>query len=257
MGDDIGRILESWPVGDGPNARKIIGDDGVEKVQLRVVIEGVHGILQFNCDGRPDAKRPHGRDFALDYYEDLAEARVRSGSGVFRLARRQAAELFEESAMIYQRYVLLLQMNDYNRVIRDTERNMRLFRFVHGYAARAEDRESLEKWWPYILRVHWTAWALKRLEEESFDAALVCVSECRKALEELAPQENDVFQHEMKRSVEALDDLEKTIRDHRPLTELEQLERDKAEAIGAEDYERAARLRDRIASLRGEDDGLR
>jgi hypothetical protein len=169
---------------------------------------------------------------------------------VFRLGHRQALELFEESAMTYQRYVLLLQMNDYDRVIRDTERNMRLFRFVHTHAAQPDDHDSLEKWWPYILRVHWTAWALKRLEEESFDAALGCVSECRRVLDGLAPQENEVFHHEMKRSREALDDLEKTILEHRPLTELEQLERDKEEAIGAEDYERAAHLRDRIVDLR-------
>lgn len=250
MSLDIGPILEGWPPGEGANARKIVGDDGQEKMQLRVVIEGLHGIVQFNCDGRPDGKRPHAREFALDHYEDLARARRGTDADSFRLSRRQAAELFEESAMTYQRYVLLLQMNDYDRVIRDTERNMRLFRFVHACAARAEDRDNLEKWWPYILRLHWTARALKRLEEESFDAASACVAEGRKAIVELAPQENDVFQAEMKRSIEALDDLDRTIGEHRPLSEVDELERDKEEAIRAEDYERAAQLRDRIVELR-------
>ena len=117
-------------------------------------------------------------------------------------------------------------------------------------AVRPEDRESLEKWWPYILRVHWTARTLKRLESESFDAAIECIDAGRRELEALAPQENEVFQAEMRRSVEAFDELEKTIRENRPLSELEQLERDKDEAIRVEDYEKAARLRDRITEVR-------
>ncbi len=250
MIEDLSSILRSWPYGEGANARKIVGEDGREKVQLRVVIEGLHGILQFDCDGRPDGARPHEREFALDHFEDLAETRRAAGGPMFRLSRKQAAELFEESSMIYQRYVLLLQMNDYDRVILDTERNMRLFRFVHEHAAQAEDRDNLEKWWPYVLRVHWTARTLKDLEAERFDAALESVAEARKLLAEMSPQENEVFQAEMKRSNEALDDLEKTIAEHRPVSELEQLEREKAEAIKAEDYERAATLRDRIAELR-------
>ena len=31
------------------------------------------GILQLNLDGRPDGRRPHGRDFALDYYQGELE----------------------------------------------------------------------------------------------------------------------------------------------------------------------------------------
>ena len=57
-------------------------------------------------------------------------------------------ELFAESHQIYQRYVLLLQVGDYARVIRDTDRNMQLFRFVRTYALRAEDLNRLERWWP-------------------------------------------------------------------------------------------------------------
>jgi len=251
VNEDIGPILERWPYGEGPNVRKIVGRDGREKVQIRVVLEGFHGLLQFECDGRPDGKRPYGREFALDYFEDMKRTQEKAPGypKKFELSREQAAELFEESMMTYQRYVILLQMNDYPRVIRDTARNMKLFRFVHENASHPEDRDRLEKWWAYILRIHHTARAMLRLENGDYDGAARIVEQARSALRKLPPQDDEVFQVEMKRSMKALDELEKLIENRRPPTELELLEREKAEAIAAEDYERAAELRDRILEL--------
>jgi len=254
MSEDIGPILERWPFGDDTNVRKIVGADGAEKVQLRVVLQGFHGILQFNCDGRPDGKRPHGQTFSLDHYETLmrqhGEAARRSER--FRLTQQQAADLFEESFVTYQRYIILLQMNDYQRVIRDTARNMRLFRFVHAHAADEEDRDRLEKWWPYIIRIHHIARAMLKLSKEDYPEAMRVVEEARRELAALRPQDDEVFETEMKRSKQALEELADAIEERRPLSDLEHLEREKNEAIRCEDYERAAELRDRIEELRKE-----
>ena len=251
MSDDIGPILERWPYGDGPNVRKIVGLDGKEKIQIRVVLEGLHGVVQFDCDGRADGVRPHGCEFALDHLEQqVARAREAGGASEFRLSPEQAAELFEESFTTYQRYIILLQLEDYRRVIRDTARNIRLFRFVHDNAASAEDRGRLEKWWPYIIRIHQTARAMQKLTREDYVGAMRCVNRARRELDRLAPQDNDVFRSEMERSLKALGELEKTIEERRPLTEMDVLEREKGEAIRKEDYERAARLRDEISRLR-------
>lgn len=250
MNEDIGPILEHWPYGEDANVRKIVGTDGAEKIQIRLMMEGLHGLLQFNCDGRPDGKLPHGRPFALDHYEE----RLRSHpghSGRFQLTRGQAAELLEESSITYQRYVILLQMEDFHRVIRDTMRNMRLFRFLHAHAADGEDRNQLEKWWPYILRIHHVAHAMLRLREEDFDGTLSAVEQARRELDSLAPQEDEVFDVEMKRSRNALDELEKAVEARRPPSEMDLLEREKKEAVRQEDYQRAARLRDRIEELKG------
>jgi len=249
VNDDIGPILERWPYGEDANVRKIVGTDGAEKIQIRVVMEGLHGLLQFNCDGRPDGKLPHGRPFALDYYEEQLRSHP-AGPGKFQLTREQAAELFEESSITYQRYVILLQMDDYHRVIRDTMRNMRLFRFLHAHAAHSEDRNQLEKWWPYILRIHHTAHVMLRLREKDYDGASSAVLEARRELDGLAPQEDEVFDVEMKRSRKALDELEKAVEGRRPPSELDLLEREKKEAVRQEDYQRAAKLRDRIEELR-------
>ena len=252
MSEDIGPILEGWPYGEGGNVRKIVGLDGKEKIQIRVVLEGLHGLVQFDCDGRPDGKRPHERAFALDHYEARLRESERDGGagGTFRLTHEQAAELFEESFVTYQRYIVLLQVGEFERVIRDTAQNMRLFRFVHEHAAEAEDRDRLEKWWPYIIRLYHTARAMLKLSKDDYGEAMQIVGEARRELDTLTPQEDEVFQGELERSRKALDELEGTINERRPLTETDVLEREKNEAIRLEDYERAARLRDQIDELK-------
>lgn len=248
MNDDISDILKRWPLGE-TNVRRIVGQDGYERVQIRVCINTFHGILQFECDGRPDGLTPHGYPFALDYYEDQQRAQ----GDAFVLSHEMAEELFEESSMTYHRYVLLLQMGDFRRVIRDTERNMRLFRFVNRYAELQEDRMALEKSWPYILRIHGTELALECIQNQDFAGAARATSEARARIEQLEPVDDDTFRHEYERSMEALDDLAKSIEKQRPLSQVERLERLRDEAIAQENYELAARIRDRIRTLREQD----
>jgi hypothetical protein len=252
VSQDLSRLLSDWPYGAGGNVRKITGEDGKEKMQIRVSINSFHGLLQFECDGRPDAKRPHGREFYLEYMEEKRQLLLASGAPPeeFKLTHAQCKRLFDESTMVYHRYVVLFQAGDFARVVRDTARNMRLFRFVHANAKHPVDREHLECWWPYILRIHHTALAMQRLSDGRADAALEEVKVCRRFLDELLPQENDIFKVELKRSRETLDQIEKEIRARMPLNEMERLERDKQAAIKEQRYEDAARLRDRINSMK-------
>ena len=241
--------------GEASNIRKIVGADGAEKVQIRVMLGGFHGILQFNCDGRPDGKRPHGRAFAVDYYEELMCAPAAGEEIPVKptLTHEQAEELFEESFLMYHRYVVLLQVGDYARVICDTGRNMKLFRLVHTYAEASDDRDRLEKWWPYIIRIHHTARIMLELKDENYDQAKTVIHEARGELDRLAAQEEETFRMEMQRSKESLDELEKAVDERRPLSQVEVLEREQQKAIRHEDYERAAQLRDLIDELRDRD----
>ena len=259
MGKDISKLLSEWPFGAGGNVRRVTGDDGREKIQIRVCLDTFHGLLQFECDGRPDGKRPQNKEFYLDRLEEKLRQFVGTGGkpDQFRLTRAQCRKLFDESGQVYHRYVVLLQLGDFDRVIRDTARNMRLFRFVNRHAMHASDREHLECWWPYILRIHYTAVTMQHLSAGRLEAGLDSIKTCRDRLRELIPQENDVFKNELKRSTEALDQMEKEIRERRPLTELEKLEKEKDEAIKEQRYEDAARLRDKIRSMKpdGEEEG--
>lgn len=252
MTQDIGGILESWEYDPERNYRRIVGDDGREKVQIRVDNAAFQGVLQMDLDGRPDGRKPFGFDFALDYYRQ-AQRRYCTAHGSdrgFSLDPDACAQLFDESLRVYNRYVFLLQLQDFSRVIRDTERNMQLFRFVHSYAAREADRNNLERWWPYILRVHGTARAMQAMEGDGdHEQALRIIIETRRKIDDLEPLDIEEFHVERERSLKALRELEESILARRPATEKDRLEKELTRAVAEERFEEAARLRDHLRSL--------
>jgi len=251
--DDIDPILDSWDsLGSG---RRITGADGREKIQLRVEANGHRGLVQFNCDGRPDGKRPHGCDFALEHYVARFERHVASSAPpeAFRLSHEEAAELIAEAVLVYNRYVLLLQLEDYERVIRDTERNMRLFRFLHRHAEQPDDANALEKWWPYIIRIHQTARASAAADKKDFEAALAAAKEAEREIIALPDLDDPVFKIERERSVQAISEMEEVFGKRVPPDRVALLEDEKLRAIEREDYEHAARLRDEIKRMRGQE----
>lgn len=255
MNTDITRLLEDWAFDPESNVRKIEGEDGVAKIQVRVDQGAFQGILQLNLDGRPDGKRPYGTDYVLDHFlARLEEHRVAHDGSVtaYRLDRASCRELFDESARIYGRYVFLLQIKDYGRVVRDTERNMELFRFVHLYATHEGDRNNLQKWWPYILRIHATARAMLAVQDEDFGAALEALAAARRRIEGLQDVDAEEFHAERERSLQAIAELEEEFASRRPLSERERLQQELAAAISREEFERAAALRDRLAGLTGD-----
>ena len=252
MSQDLTRILDEWTFDPQANVRRIAGDDGAEKIQVRVDQGAFQGILQLNLDGRPDGRKPHGQDFALDHYRSMLEKSHReygSHDDDFALDRSACKELFDEGARVYERYAFLLQLKDYRRVVQDTERNMVLFRFVNRYAEQQEDRDNLEKWWPYILRINGMAKAMIAVDEEGYDQALDIVDKTRDQIQTWPDVEAEEFYAERERSEAALDELEKELLQKRPLNQQEQLELSMQEAIEAEEFEKAAVLRDELKKL--------
>lgn len=249
---DLTPLIQAWDFNPDSNVRKITGADGVQKVQVRVDQGAFQGILQLSLDGRPDGKKPHGHDFALDYYCGLLDVHRRENQDDtgFSLDGDACQELFEEGARVYGRYAFLLQIKDYDRVVRDTERNMELFRFVNTYGEGEEDRLNLEKWWPYILRINATARSMVLQGRGDFDSALEIVGEAREQIDELAEVDAEEFFVERKRSHEALDELEESVRSNRPPSRTERLEQELQEAVDQEEFERAASIRDELNGLR-------
>lgn len=254
MNQDISELLQAWEFDPEANVRKIRGDDGVEKMQVRVDQGAFQGILQVNLDGRPDGRRPHGMDYALDYFRSLLEqSDYQREKRKFSLDKEACQELFDEGSRIYGRYIFLLQLKDYDRVIRDTERNMELFRFVNTYGEEEEDRLNMEKWWPYILRIHAVAGAMKATEKEDFDGALDIVEKGREQIKNLPEVEAEEFFVELERSQQALDELAEELHNKKPLSQREILEQRLQEAIDSEEFERAAVIRDELKKLEESD----
>ena len=244
---DLRRFLKAWPYDSENDARILRGDDGRELLQVRTPL----GIEQYEMDGRPDGLRPHGMESALDYHERrLNQAKFAGREDSFDLSPQECSELFQEGTLFYFRYVRLFQLKDWTRTIRDTARNLRAFNFLHRYARREEDQQFMEKWRPYILRVHASAAAMLELEKGAYDEALKLIQEAVQDIKSLEETEDDTFQFERERSLMALRELKSQVEKSRPLSELEQLEQQLRRAIGRQEFEQAAKLRDRIRELR-------
>ena len=57
---------------EGVQVRVITGEDGSEKIQMRIDL----GLIQMEINGRPDGERPEGFESLLDVYEARAREAV-------------------------------------------------------------------------------------------------------------------------------------------------------------------------------------
>jgi hypothetical protein len=247
MNPDIGPILREWPFDPEKNVRRFTGEDGKARLQVRLPL----GLEQYELDGRPDGARPDGEESYLEAYQKrLAQyAREHAGDGGFLLTREDCARLQQEALLYYSRYLLCFQIGDFAQVQRDTERNMRLFRFVHRYAEHEEDRVALDQYWPYIIRMNAMAQALDLIQKGGFEEALLVARRAVARIRELEEVPNETFSFEKARSLAVLDQLVEELKDKAPPEERE-IVRDRLQrAVAEENYERAAQLRDLLRSM--------
>ena len=244
---DIRRLLEGWSYDPANEARIVQGDNGREILQVRTPV----GIEQLEMQGRPDGTRPHGMESALEFHlRRLAKAKAAENEDGFKLDPDECAELFAEGTLYYFRYVRLLQLKRWVETGRDTARNLQLFDFVHEHAARAEDRNHLERWRPYILRIHAIASAFLTLDQGAHKKALKTVQAAMARIESLEERHDETYAFERDRSLAALRDLEAQIEQARPVSALERLEQQLQRAIDRQEFERAAKLRDHIRYMK-------
>ena len=244
---DIRELLEGWPYDPENDARIVRGKDGREILQVRTPL----GLEQLEMQGRPDGTRPHEMDSALEFYQQqLTQAKTAGSKAEFKLSAQDCAELFGEGTLYYFRYLRLFQLKRWAETMRDTTRNLQLFDFVRRYAAREEDREYLEKWRPYLLRMNAAASVLHWLEKGDAPKALKIVQSGSEQIAALEEMDDDTFRFERERSLAALRELEKQIQQKQPVAPVELLQRQLRRAIERQEFERAAELRDRIRELR-------
>ena len=74
---------------------------------------------------------------------NAAPQRAEERGETYELTPEQCAELQQEGIQYYHRYLSLFQINDFQGVIRDTQRNLDLFTFVADHADRDERRLEL------------------------------------------------------------------------------------------------------------------
>jgi len=250
MNFDISHLLEQWEYQPGQVVvRRFIGKDGVEKIQLRVDL----GLLQMNTQGRPDGKRPFGHASLLDYFQAKLQKYALKHEGSeegFVLKPEDYSKLQLEALQYHHRYICLLQLEDYAAVVRDTERNLKLFDFVQAHAASEEMAWSLQQFRPQVLMIETRARATLKLQKEDFKSAIQEIEDGIERHREFYQQYSRHELLEQSAEIQALQHWMEEVNTRRPLTKREQLELELHEAVKKEDYEKAARVRDALRQLK-------
>jgi hypothetical protein len=246
VSQDISSIIAGWDfTPDEIQVRTIVADDGTERIQMRVDL----GLLQMVLSGRPDGQRPRGFESLLDYYESLKGTAAAAGND-FALDHDDCSALMREGLQYYHRYLAAFHLRKYDLVSRDTERNLRLFRFVVAHAARQRDKLEFDQYRPYVTMMRARARAHEALARSDYPGALEEIDEgvgrIREFLREYQREEQESDCAELGFLVRWRRELER----ERPEDPIVRLEHQLELAIAREDYEEAARLRDAIKRLK-------
>lgn len=234
---DIDHIFEDWLYQPGVvSARLVRAQDGRDVLQMRVEL----GVLQMEIDGRPDGERPDGHNTLLD----ALKAEAAAAGDAFLLSEDQCFELDREFLQFYHRRICWLALREFERAISDADHTLAMMDFGAAYAPEPQWMLLHEQYRPFVLFHRTQAAALLQLQtatpEQAIEEIDAGLDRIRELFERLEAQE----QFEEDELVEQLVHLRESLREEYRVgrTLGEQL----SDAIAAEQYERAARLRDQI-----------
>jgi len=247
MTGDLREILDGWEYEPGKiSVRIIIGHDGREKIQTRVDL----GVLQFEPTGRPDGRQPYGCESMLSFFEARLEEHI-AQYGVdedFVLLPEDCRDLRHEAHLYYQRYLSYFVLEEYEKVERDTERNLRLIDLCRKYAEADYDRMVMESQYAYVCMMNTRAQVYQAMETGRFDEALALLQQGRERILQLDENDDLSERKEQTSELEVLDELEEELLEITPPDSKIRIERDLKNALLCEDYERAAKLRDKLSA---------
>ncbi len=248
---DLRRIVAGW--GYEPNqiaVRKIPGDDGSIKIQMRVDL----GVLQMEMSGRPDGAKPHGSESLLAFHEDCLRKHVElNGTELgFELNQEECSALREEAVQYYHRYLAEFVLEDFEAVERDTGRNLRVLDICSAHASFESDRVILEQHRPYLVMMNARAAAHLALRSGAFRTAAARVKAAIRELEHLALDADDEEDCEDSAEMSILQSLAREVEARLPEDPLQKLEAELKRALDEERYEDAATLRDRINAMQSQ-----
>ena len=267
MSLDIGPLLAGWDYDpEGVSVRVVAGNDGREKLQIRLDL----GLLQLELSGRPDGRKVFGFDSYFEFYQEqlrLHEKEAESTGESYALNRLQCEELLREGLQFYRRYVAFWKLGRFELCARDTARNLKLFHFVKQYAEKEEYAQQFDQWRPYVLMMHAKAVATPLVEAGDLQGAISAVEhgirEIESFLEEYGQTEREETCEELQELISLRAQLQSR-RDRKPYRpesadprvedEADQLKQALKRAIDEERYEDAAELRDKLHHLIGEQD---
>lgn len=273
MTTDLTKLLNEWAYEPGQvNVRLVQAEDGRMVVQMRVDL----GVLQMELEGRPDGRTVEGHESLLEYYESmvapegggpgdddeeegdgdgdgdggLAGEEGEVGSDGLQLDGEACRALREEAAQYYHRFVSLLVLDEYERVVEDTTRNLRVAELCAGYAEDDEDRAALEPFRPYLLMIRARALASLAIDDDEPKAAVVAIDEALDEIGRICESRGKLEDFETLDEVRLLRGMREALTPKLPVSAKEELRRRLDEAVARENYELAAILRDELRQMR-------
>lgn len=249
MRRDIDEALSGWPYEPEPGevlAREVRTRDGRTVVQIRVEL----GILQMETVGRPDGVRPHGFATYLDYLRHRAAGRGLAPEGnspPWTMSEHQTLEADREFVQFHHRRVAWLSLEKHDKALLDADHTLSLMDFIRRHGRSPDSVASQERLRGLVLFQRTRAAAAVALQRDRPEEAIEAV---REGIERLNAhrlaweQENENDDTPNGALLEQLQILETDIRKNFkvPKSLKEQLE----EAVSAEDYEKAAQIRDQM-----------
>ena len=241
----IDDILRDWAYeANAVTVRTVKGKDRRDVIQMRVDM----GVLQLETVGRPDGERPEGFDTYFDYLQAQAMTFDFDDGDEFEMDEDQCVETDREFVQFYHRRICWLALRQYSRAVEDADHTLNLMDFCRRHSPDEQWTMSHEQYRPFVLFHRTQAAALAKLEDDEDVGAEGTVHEINLGLEQL----REVFtqygveeQFDDDELVSRLVELREDVRQRHEVgrTLHEQL----ADAVAAEQYEQAARIRDELA----------
>ena len=172
------------------------------------------------------------------------------GEVEFTLSPDDCRQLREEAVQYYHRYISLLVLGDYQGVLRDTSRNLRVLDLCRDYAEGDEDREVLEQFRSYLIMMRVRAVASQAIADDEPKVAMWSLDEGLEQLRKMYDEQGRGAEYEGASEVQLLRGMRDELVKKLPASQKQELLVRLQDAIDKENYELAAILRDELKTLK-------
>lgn len=237
----IDRILDDWPYDpEAVSVRLVKGKDGRELIQMRIEM----GLLQLETRGRPDGETPNGADSYFHYLQEL----IAEKEAGYELSVDECGECDREFVQFYHRRICWLAMREFRKAVLDADHTLALMDLCRVHSPDEEWTVSHEQYRPFMLFHRIQADALADLDHHGPEAAVSAVNRGLKQMHTVFENDGAELAFDESELVDRLNEFRETLREKFDVgkTLNEQL----ADAIALEQYEKAAKIRDRIRANR-------